>query len=140
MKRLLLLVILFSLSCNNQIKEAPVEASAADLLLEKSQKGLDSAIVINNKSDSATKRTITKVVKEIKYLNNVVDQYKQIQATTKELTVVEKIVYKIDTVYIETKKNFWGKEKTNTTIKTDSTVTTSSESTIKNSIDTLNRN
>ena len=32
-----------------------------------------------------------------------------------------KTVYKIDTVYIETKKNFWGKEKTNTTIKSDST-------------------
>ena len=38
--------------------------------------------------------------------------------------------HKIDTVYIETKKNFWGKEKTNTTIKSDSLVSEKIDTTI----------
>ena len=80
MKKLLLVAIVFSLSCKNQIKEIPAKVVDTDLLLEKSKKGLDSAIVINHKSDSATKKTITQVVREIKYLNKVVNQYKQIQA------------------------------------------------------------
>lgn len=140
MKKLLLIITLFLFSCKSQVEEVTVEVTATDSLLEKSKKGLDSAVVINHKSDSAAKKTIIKVIKDVKYLNKVVDQYKQIQALTKETVVTEKIIYKIDTVYIETKKNFWGKEKTSTTVKSDSTVKTSSDSVSKISIDTLNHN
>lgn len=140
MKKVFLLTILFLLSCKAQVEQTPVETTAVDSVLEKSQKDLDSAIVISSKSDSATKKTIVKVIKEIKYLNQIVDRYKQVQALTTQTVATEKIIYRIDTVYIETKKNFWGKEKTNTTVKSDSVVEVSSDSVTKVKIDTLNHN
>jgi hypothetical protein len=50
-----------------------------------------------------------------------VNKYRDISKN--EVLATEKIIYKIDTVYIETKKNFWGKEKTNTVVKSDSSIT-----------------
>jgi hypothetical protein len=50
-------------------------------------------------------------------------------------TVKEKV--RIDTVYIEKKKNFWGKEKTNTNVKSDSLVNESIDSTTVSKVDTL---
>ena len=131
MKKLLLLSVLFLLSCENQEREIVNEkVIEADNVLENSQKHFDTAIVVYQQSDSAAKEKVVQIVKEISYLNVEVEKYKDV---LKNRTVAsEKIVYKIDTVYIETKKNFWGKEKTNTTIKSDSLVT--------EKVDTLNQN
>jgi hypothetical protein len=61
---------------------------------------------------------------------------------SKEVVSTEKIIYKIDTVYIETKKNFWGKEKTKTSVKSDSSVDMSIDTSVNEAlkIDTLQQN
>lgn len=116
--------------------------STSDSILIKSQSNLDTAAIVNYKSDSITKENVVKVIKEIKFLTNEVEKYKEINLMMSQKVVNEKIIYKIDTVYIETKRNFWGKEKTSTSIKSDSIVNeridTSLEKSVK--IDTLNNN
>ena len=122
MRKLLLLSVLFLFSCKDKGYEVVDEKiTETDNILENSQKHLDTATVVYNQSDSITKEQVVKIVKEISYLNHEVEKYKEV--LSKQTIATEKIVYKIDTVYIETKKNFWGKEKTNTTIKSDSVVT-----------------
>jgi regulator of replication initiation timing len=128
MKKLLLLSVLFLLSCGNEKYEVVDEKiTEADNILENSQKHFDTAVAVYNQSDSAAKEQVVKIVKEISYLNTEVEKYKEVLKN--QTIATEKIVYKIDTVYIETKKNFWGKEKTNTTIKSDSIITEKTDTT-----------
>jgi len=128
MKQTLAIAIMFLFSCTNQESEIVIEkADAVDSLIEQSNKNLDSVQIIDHKSDSVTKEQVVKIVKEISYLNHEVEKYKEV--LSKQTIATEKIVYKIDTVYIETKKNFWGKEKTNTTIKSDSIITEKTDTT-----------
>jgi regulator of replication initiation timing len=128
MRKLLLLSVLFLFSCKDKGYEvADEKLTETDNILENSQKHLDTATVVYNQSDSIAKEQVVKIVKEISYLNTEVEKYKEV--LSKQTIATEKIVYKIDTVYIETKKNFWGKEKTNTTIKSDSVVTEKTDTT-----------
>jgi regulator of replication initiation timing len=128
MKKLLLLSALFLFSCKDEGYEVVDEKiTEADNILENSQKHFDTAVIVYNQSDSAAKEQVVKIVKEISYLNTEVEKYKEV--LSKQTIATEKIVYKIDTVYIETKKNFWGKEKTNTTIKSDSIITEKTDTT-----------
>jgi regulator of replication initiation timing len=122
MRKLLLLSVLFLFSCKNQNQEVITKQMVeVDNILENSQKHFDTAVIVYKQSDSVAKEQVIKIVKEISYLNTEVEKYKEV--LSKQTIATEKIIYKIDTVYIETKKNFWGKEKTNTTIKSDSVVT-----------------
>lgn len=131
MKKVLLLSFLFLFSCKDQEQEVlNIKEVEADKVLEDSQKHFDTAIVVYHQSDSVAKERVVQIVKEISYLNVEVEKYKDVLKN--QTVATEKIIYKVDTVYIETKKNFWGKEKTNTTIKSDSLVT--------EKIDTLNQN
>jgi regulator of replication initiation timing len=122
MKKLLLLSVLFLFSCKNQKQEVITkQIIEADNILETSQKHFDTAVIVYQQSDSAAKQQVIKIVKEISYLNTEVEKYKDVLKN--QTIATEKVVYKVDTVYIETKKNFWGKEKTNTTVKSDSVIT-----------------
>jgi regulator of replication initiation timing len=122
MRKLLLMLSVVSFSCGNEKYEVvDKKIIETDNIIENSQKHLDTATVVYNQSDSIAKEQVVKIVKEISYLNTEVEKYKEV--LSKQTIATEKIVYKIDTVYIETKKNFWGKEKTNTTIKSDSVIT-----------------
>ena len=128
MRKLLLLSVLFLFSCKNQNQEVITKQMVeVDNILENSQKHFDTAVIVYKQSDSVAKEQVVKIVKEISYLNTEVEKYKEV--LSKQTIATEKIVYKIDTVYIETKKNFWGKEKTNTTIKSDSVVTEKTDTT-----------
>jgi hypothetical protein len=128
MRKLLLLSALFLFSCKDEGYEIVDEKiTEADNILENSQKHFDTAVIVYNQSDSAAKEQVVKIVKEISYLNTEVEKYKEVLKN--QTIATEKIVYKIDTVYIETKKNFWGKEKTNTTIKSDSIITEKTDTT-----------
>jgi hypothetical protein len=140
MKRVTLLAILFILSCKNKESEVITEQpSKIDSIIEKSKNNFEVAALVSNKSDSATNKTIYKIIKEIGYLTTEVNNYKKINLLSKEVVSTEKIIYKIDTVYIETKKNFWGKEKTKTSVKSDSSVDMSIDTSVNESlkIDTL---
>ena len=122
MKKLLLISVLFLFSCKNQKQEIITKQMIEiDNILETSQKHFDTAVIVYQQSDSAAKQQVIKIVKEISYLNTEVEKYKDVLKN--QTIATEKVVYKVDTVYIETKKNFWGKEKTNTTIKSDSVIT-----------------
>jgi hypothetical protein len=143
MKRVTLLAILFILSCKNKESEVITEQpSKIDSIIEKSKNNFEAAALVSNKSDSATNKTIYKIIKEIGYLTNEVTNYKKINLMSKEVVSTEKIIYKIDTVYIETKKNFWGKEKVKTSVKSDSSVDMSIDTSVNEAlkIDTLQQN
>jgi hypothetical protein len=130
-------------SCTSKKPEAVTEEpSKADSILEISRDHFDSAVVVSKKSDSAASKTIYKIIKEIGFLTNVVEKYKQVEQLKKQTLSSERIVYITDTVYIETKKNFWGKEKVKTSVKSDSSVEFSIDSNITESIeiDTLQKN
>jgi hypothetical protein len=136
MKKLLFILAILFASCSDQ--EIGVEAiSTADIALQKSAESVASAHQVSVKSDIATKKQITKVVFKIKYLTNEIVKFKTERLTliNQLSTVKEKV--RIDTVYIEKKKNFWGKEKTSTTVKSDSLVNESIDSTTTSKVDTI---
>jgi hypothetical protein len=136
MKKLLFILAILFVSCSNE--QISVEApSTADIALQKSAESVASAHRVSVKSDIATKKQITKVVFKIKYLTNEIVKFKTERLTliNQLSTVKEKV--RIDTVYIEKKKNFWGKEKTSTTVKSDSLVNESIDSTTTSKVDTL---
>jgi hypothetical protein len=129
------LFLLIFTGCSSKNEEV-LDTIEVDSILLKSQSSLDTAKYISNKSDSVTKESIVKVVKEIKFLTNEVEKYKEINLLTSQKVATEKIIYRVDTIYIETKKNFWGKEKTSTSIKSDSVVNEKIDTVTKNVIDT----
>lgn len=136
MKKLLFVLAILSIGCSNEqvLVDTP---STADIALQKSAESVASAHRVSVKSDIATKKQITKVVFKIKYLTNEIVKFKTERLTliSQLSTVKEKV--RIDTVYIEKKKNFWGKEKTNTTVKSDSLVNEKIDSTTTSKLDTL---
>ncbi len=140
MKKIFLILSLFFFSCSNNEPIEPI-VNEMDSVLINSQQHLVTSDSIQKKSDSTTKEQVIKVIREFKYLTNEVEKFKteKIQLMNVQNMVTEKIIYRIDTVYIETKKNFWGKEKTSTSIKSDSTTTTNTDSstTTTEKIDTI---
>jgi len=136
MKKLLFILAILFVSCSNEQVSVEVP-STADIALQKSVESVASAHQVSIKSDVATKKQITKVVFKIKYLTNEIVKFKTERLTliNQLSTVKEKV--RIDTVYIEKKKNFWGKEKTNTTVKSDSLVNEKIDSTTVSKVDTL---
>jgi|LauGreDrversion4_2_1035121.scaffolds.fasta_scaffold79067_3 hypothetical protein len=135
MRKLLFLIVFFT-ACVDSSNTNMMDTSSIDSILINSKNNLDTAIIVNTKSDSITKETIVKVVKEIKFLTNEVEKYKEINLLTSQKVATEKIIYRVDTIYIETKKNFWGKEKTSTSVKSDSIINEKIDTTIKSVIDT----
>lgn len=130
---------LYLFSCSNS--EVEPEIVEVDSVLLNSEQHLITSDSIQKKSDSTTKAQVIKVIREFKYLTNEVEKFKteRVQLMNVQNLTTEKIIYRIDTVYIETKKNFWGKEKTSTSVKSDSSTTTNVDSIITTSekIDTL---
>lgn len=143
MKKSLLIFGLFLFSCNNpeKVTVTPIEI---DSVLIKSQQNLVTSDSVQKKSDSTTKEQVVKVIREFKFLTNEVEKFKteRVQLMSLQSVNTEKVIYRIDTVYIEVEKNFWGRKKTTTSVKSDSSVSqnidTSSIDRIK--IDTLNKN
>jgi hypothetical protein len=136
-------LILFSLlvSCSQKIENENTQ-QVLDTLILNSEKNLLTVDTLGKKTDSITKDKVIKIVTEIKYLNKEVEKFKTEKFTLeKQLKVVnEKVIYRIDTVFIETQKNFWGKKKSVTSVNSDSSVFENLDSTEVSSekIDTLN--
>ena len=97
---------------------------------------IDSAIYVSQQRlvilDSTSKNTDSIITSKVK---NTVDKMTALEQEIEgykierlQLVSSEKINYRVDTIYIETKKNFWGREKTSTTIKSDSVITMSIDS------------
>lgn len=121
MKLIYLLIAFLFIGCNSN-NPTPTSPTKTDSLILIS----DSVIYNAEKSakvlDSVTTVTTEKVHDNIKVLTNTITNYEtQIKTATKiKIKTVEKIIH--DTVYIETKKSFWGKTKTSVSTKSDSTI------------------
>jgi hypothetical protein len=143
MKKSLLILGLFLFSCTSPDEPVvlPVEI---DSVLIKSQQNLVTSDSVQKKSDSTTKEQVIKVIREFKILTNEVEKFKteRVQLMSLQNVVTEKVIYKVDTVYIEVEKNFWGRKKTTTSVKSDSTSIVTSDSTVETSekIDTTSSN
>ena len=141
MKKSLLIIGLFLFSCNNH-EESVILPVEIDSVLIKSQQNLVTSDSVQKKSDSTTKEQVIKVIREFKILTNEVERFKteKIQLMSLQKVNTEKIIYKIDTVYIEVEKNFWGKKKTTTSVKSDSSVSQNIDTSLSNEIkiDTTN--
>ena len=135
MKKSILITGLFLFSCNNLEKSVviPVEV---DSVLIKSQQNLITSDSIQKKSDSTTKEQVIKVIREFQILTNEVDKFKteRVQLMSLQNVNTEKVIYRIDTVYIEIEKNFWGKKKTTTSVKSDSSVSQNIDTSLSNEI------
>jgi hypothetical protein len=93
---------------------------------------------VNEISDSITTTKVDGVVKEIRYLTKYVERLKIERVNlTKELTVSKQNV-RIDTVFIETKKSFWGKPKTTINSKTETQTNQVIDSILTQTTDTIN--
>lgn len=126
MKKIIVLVSLFLLSCNSKettpIPETTVP-EATDSVIIKSQQSVKNL-------DSITNETTEKVTSNVEKLTQLVETYKtQTQVKVKVVKEVKQVVIH-DTIYIEKKKNFWGREKTTTRAISDSSVVETADSTI----------
>jgi hypothetical protein len=135
MKNIFFILCLFFISCNESETSQKI-IDDVDSVLIRSEKSLMTSDSIHKISDSRTKETVVRVIKDFKYLTTEIEKYKteRIQLMNVQNLSTEKIIYKIDTVYIETKKNFWGKEKTSTSVKSDSTISQTIDTSISNEI------
>jgi hypothetical protein len=121
MNKILLLSFIFLLSCKDKNTLVGSKVNVTDTVLEKSKKTVLESEVLQK----TTNKVISEVFEKIR-LEKI--------SLTKQLNSTKT---RIDTVYIETKKNFWGKTKKTITTKSDSSESITIDSTTKVSVDTL---
>jgi ABC-type phosphate/phosphonate transport system substrate-binding protein len=115
MKGLFFFCILFVLGCSSEsaVNVESKKIEEVDSVIAHSERVVVESFVVTEKVDSVVKHDIVQFFDELQQAKEEVKSLKSIQK-------IEKV--RIDTVYIETKKNFWGKEKTKTTVVSDSIV------------------
>ena len=121
MKNIILFIVFLLISCgnkeDNKIKNETI--LIADSTIINSRNHIMESDTVQKKSDSITHEKVVKVITNIKYLTNTVEKLKfEKLQLSKELKISKQNV-RIDTVFIETKKSFWGKEKKTIKTKTD---------------------
>jgi uncharacterized protein YcfL len=99
------------------VAEAPI-MDEADSIIMKAQQSADELAAVTNETTEKVSSNVHKLTEQIKV-------YEQ---QTKTIKAVKQVVVH-DTVYIEKKKNFWGKEKTTINKVSDSTSTETTDST-----------
>lgn len=118
---------------DNKIKNETIVI--ADSTIVNSRNHIMESDTIQRKSDSITQEKIVKVITNIKYLNNTVKKLKI------EKLQLSKQKVRVDTVFIETKKSFWGREKKTITTKSDSQdIETIDSTTTEKVLDTITKN
>ena len=132
-------VLLISCSPKESNKTSDNLLNSSDSVLVNSVNNLKVCDTVQRVSDSITQDKVSKVIIKIQYLNNIVEKLKIEKLQLSRELKVSKQNVRIDTVFIETRKSFWGKEKR--TIKTksevQSTETIDSTST-KQTLDSIN--
>jgi hypothetical protein len=137
MKKILFFMFFLLISCgnkeDNKIKNETIVI--ADSTIVNSRNHIMESDTIQRKSDSITQEKIVKVITNIKYLNNTVKKLKI------EKLQLSKQKVRVDTVFIETKKSFWGREKKTITTKSDSQdIETIDSTTTEKVLDTITKN
>ena len=116
MKNIILFIVFLLISCGNKEDNKIKNESTviADSTIVNSQNNIMVYDTVQKKSDSITHEKVVKVITDIKHLTNIVEKLKI------EKLQLSKQKVRIDTVFIETKKSFWGREKKTITTKSDS--------------------
>lgn len=96
------------------------EPTKTDSLLIISDSVAASAARSSDILDSVTTVTAEKVTDNVKVLTNTINNYETKIKSAVKIKTVEKVIR--DTVYIETKKSFWGKTKKSITTSSDSSI------------------
>lgn len=109
--RILGLLILLIVGCSSPEIENEDSYEKIDSIIHNSEINIIRSDSVNRESEKVITQKVNQTVAKIE---NLEEEVKVAKSTVRTVT-------KIDTVYIETKKNFWGKTKVNTTIKSDST-------------------
>jgi hypothetical protein len=116
MRNIILFTVFLLISCgnkeDNKIKNESIVI--ADSAIVNSQNNIMVYDTVQKKSDSITHEKVVKVMTDIQYLTSTVEKLKI------EKLKLSKQNVRIDTVFIETKKSFWGKEKKTIKTKSDS--------------------
>jgi len=116
--RILSLLLLLTIGCSSPQIEKEKTYEKIDSIIHNSEVNIIRSDSVNRESEKSVAKKVDQTVNKIEGLKEEVSVLKQ-EIEVSRMAV--KTVYKVDTVYIETKKNFWGKSKTNTTIISDST-------------------
>jgi hypothetical protein len=119
MKILHVFLLFLIIGCSsNQIKiEANYEK--ADSILQSNKTTVAKSDSIDRRSEKVITKKITQTVNKINKLEREVVEAKNALEYAKKNP---KIIRVVDTIYVEKKKNFWGREKTSVTTKSDSTI------------------
>ena len=132
-------VLLISCSPKENNKTSDNLVNSSDSVLVNSVNNIKVCDTVQRVSDSITQEKVGKVITKIKYLNNTVEKLKIEKLQLSRELKVSKQKVRIDTVFIETKKSFWGREKK--TIKTKSdvqSVETIDSTSTKQTLDSIN--
>jgi hypothetical protein len=113
---------MLAIGCNNKIKiENDETLSTIDSIIGQSQKNLIVLDSTSKRTDAAITGKVEKTVKQITTLKQENLELKTEKMLLAKELQISKLNVRIDTVYIETKKNFWGKEKTSINTKSETT-------------------
>ena len=136
MRNIILFTVFLLISCgnkeDNKIKNESIVI--ADSAIVNSQNNIMVYDTVQKKSDSITHEKVVKVMTDIQYLTNTVEKLKI------EKLKLSKQNVRIDTVFIETKKSFWGKEKKTIKTKSDSQDIETIDSSSTKVLDTITKN
>ena len=130
MKKIILLSLIF-LGCAS--KDYTKTNGKFDELMKQSDSSLVKSENINKELDSLSTVIVKETTERLDSLITTVDSVScEAQALKNELSKVtkvvrEKIIYRTDTVFIEKRKNIWGKEKTNVHVNSDSLISNSED-------------
>ena len=123
---------------DNKIQNESI--TTADSTIVNSKNNIMVSDTVQKKSDSITHEKVVKVITNIKYLTNTVEKLKfEKLQLSKELKISKQNV-RIDTVFIETKKSFWGKEKKTVKVKSDIQDVETIDSSSTKVLDTITKN
>jgi uncharacterized protein YcfL len=125
-KTIIALTMLLSVGCSSNEPTTPVGSTATevpvmdetDSLIMKAQQSADQLTTVTNETADKVSNNVHKLTEQIKVY----------ELQTKTIKAVKQVVIH-DTIYIEKKKNFWGKEKTTINRASDSTSTETTDST-----------
>lgn len=118
----LFLCCMLFISCNDVKKSKDISYTIdkeVDSIFYKSQINIVKSDSIIKKSDKAISNKVKETLVQITDLK---EEVKETKSALEKAVSNPKIIKVVDTIYIESKKNFWGKEKTSVKVISDSTI------------------
>ena len=118
----LFLCCILLISCSDEKKSKEVSDTIdkeVDSIFYKSQINIVKSDSIIKKSDKAISNKVKETLVQITDLK---EEVKETRSALEKVISNPKIIKVVDTIYIESKKNFWGKEKTSVKVISDSTI------------------